>query len=252
MLHCVILLALAPFVGSFLGVLIRRLPAGEPVAWARSTCESCGVTLSACDLVPVGSYLVLGGRCRACHAPIPIFHPVVELLTLGIAIWATLEVAVPARLWAGCILGWGLLALAWIDCQHLRLPDALTLPLVPLGLAVTLWLEPDRLVAHAAGAAIGYLLLRGFAGAHRHFRGHEGLGQGDAKLLAVAGAWVGWEALPIVVLLAAVFGIGAALAITLHRGSRLDGALVVPFGPSLSLALWLVWLHGDRFLPAGL
>jgi leader peptidase (prepilin peptidase)/N-methyltransferase len=233
----------SPCVGSFLGVLIRRLPAGRRVAWTRSACEACGAAVAARDLVPLGSYIALRGRCRACAAPIAPFHPLVELAALAIACIAALAVPdAPARLWIGCGLGWALLVLAWIDWEHLLLPDAITLPLVPAGLAATFWLAPEALAAHAAGAALGYSAFRGFAWAYRRLRGREGLGQGDAKLLAAAGAWLGWEALPAVVLVAAFAGLGLAGALALKRGG-LDREARLPFGPCLALALWLCWLR---------
>ena len=233
----------APFVGSFLGVLIRRLPEGRPVAWARSACEACGAAIAARDLVPLGSFLALRGRCRACAAPIAGFHPAVELAALGVACLAALAVPDdPARLWAGCGLGWALLALAWIDWDHLLLPDALTLPLVPAGLAATLWLAPEALAAHAAGAALGYGAFRGFAWAYRRLRGREGLGRGDAKLFAAAGAWLGWEALPTSLLVAALAGLGMAGLLALRRGG-LDPGARLPFGPCLAFAIWLCWLQ---------
>ncbi len=238
----VLAVLVAPFVGSFLGVLIRRLPEGRPVAWTRSACETCGATIAPRDLVPLGSYLALRGRCRACAAPIAGSHPAVELAALGVACLAALAAPAddPARLWIGCGLGWALLALAWIDWEHLRLPDAITLPLVPAGLAATLWLAPEALAAHAAGAALGYGAFRGFAWAYRRLRGREGLGRGDAKLLAVAGAWLGWEALPTVVLIAALTGLGMAGALALRQGG-LDRGARLPFGPCLALAVWLCW-----------
>jgi leader peptidase (prepilin peptidase) / N-methyltransferase len=233
----------APFVGSFLGVLIRRLPDSRPVAWGRSACESCGAALAARDLVPLGSFLALRGRCRSCAAPIAGFHPAVELAALGVACLAALAAHDdPVRLWIGCGLGWALLALAWIDWEHLLLPDAITLPLAPAGLAAALWLAPEALAARAAGAVLGYGAFRGFAWAYRRLRGREGLGQGDAKLLAAAGAWLGWEALPAVLLLAALVGLALAGALALRRGG-LDPGARLPFGPCLALAFWLCWLR---------
>ena len=233
----------APFVGSFLGVLIRRLPEDRPVALARSACGACGTRLGARDLVPIGSYLALRGRCRACGAPIGAFHPAVELAALAVAgLAAAVLPEDPAALWLACGLGWTLLALAWIDWDHFFLPDALSLPLVPAGLLATWWLAPEALAGHAIGAALGYGAFRGLASAYRWLRGREGLGQGDAKLLAVAGAWLGWEALPQVVLLAALAGLALAGATALRRGG-LDLAAPLPFGPCLAIALWLCWLR---------
>ncbi len=236
-------LLLSPFVGSFLGVLVRRLPRGLPVVLARSRCEACGRTLDARDMVPIMSYVMLRGRCRGCRARIAAMHLGIELAAMGVAVWAALAETDPARLWVACVLGWTLLALAWIDWEHLRLPDALTLPLVVAGLGATLLLDPGDAPEHAAAAALGYLVLRGLAVGYRALRGRDGLGVGDAKLLAAAGAWVGVEALPIVVLGAALFGIGLALAARL-RGHTVSRATAIPFGPGFCAALWLVWLYG--------
>lgn len=235
-------LLLAPFIGSFLGVLVRRLPRGLPVAVARSRCETCGRALGLRDLVPIASYLLLRGRCRRCRAPIAAMHLGIELAAVGVALWAALTQADPARLWLTCGLGWTLLALAWIDAEHLRLPDALTLPLLLAGLGATLVLDPGAAPEHAAAAALGYLMLRGLALAYRRLRGREGLGAGDAKLLAAAGAWLGVAALPGVVLGAALLGIGLAAVASL-RGRPTTRATPVPFGPGLCAALWLVWLY---------
>ena len=234
-------LLLAPFVGSFLGVVIRRLPRGLPVALDRSRCEACGRTLAVRELVPIMSYVWQGGRCRACRARIAPMHLGVELAAIGLALWAALA-ADPPLLWPSCALCWTLLALAWIDWDHMRLPDALTLPLLVAGLAVTYWLDPAAAGEHAAAAALGYLALRGLAVAYRALRGREGLGAGDAKLLAAAGAWVGIAALPHIVLGGALLGILLALALRL-RGHAVTRATAVPFGPGLCAALWLAWLY---------
>ncbi len=236
----------APFVGSFLGVLILRLPAGRPVAMARSACDRCGATLGVRDLVPLASYLLLRGRCRRCGAPIGRFAPAIELAALLVA---ALAVAVallrgdvptpPAWLWSGCLLGWDLLALACIDARCHRLPDPLTLPLLLLGLAVCAWLTPEDLAGHAAGAVTGYAAFRLVSLTYRRLRGRDGLGAGDAKLLAAGGAWLGIAALPMLVLLAALATLATALIAA--RG-RLRAEAAVPFGPGLAIAIWGMWL----------
>jgi leader peptidase (prepilin peptidase) / N-methyltransferase len=237
----------APFVGSFLGVLIRRLPAGRPVAAARSECESCGRPLGVRDLVPVASFVLLRGRCRTCHAPIAPFHLAVELLATALAAatvgTTALAAAGPGWAWAGCALAWALLALGWIDIGHMRLPDVLTLPLLGGGLLATALLVPEALPAHAGGAAAGYAAFRGVALLYRALRGREGLGRGDAKLLAASGAWLGWQALPDVVLIAALGGLLAAAALRL-RGRAVGGTTALPFGPFLALGTWAAWLGG--------
>lgn len=229
----------APFAGSVAGVLVRRLPRGRPVAWARSGCEACGRVLGPTELVPLLSFVALRGRCRGCRAPIPRFNPAIELASVAVAAWVVLVSATP---WWDCALGWTLLALGWIDWEHQRLPDVLTLPLVALGLVAAWWTEPWRLLDCAIGAVVGYLAFTLLARAYRAWRGRDGLGGGDAKLLAAAGAWVGWDRLDHVVLLGALLTIGAAVARA--RTVGLPGGMAVPFGPGLAAGLMLVRLHG--------
>ena len=232
----------APFAGSLLGVLVRRLPAGRPVMLARSGCDTCHTALGARDLVPLVSYALLRGRCRHCGAAIGAFHPVMELACVAVALWAAL-VFQGDVLWASCALGWMLLGLAVCDGETTLLPDGLTLPLLLLGLAVTAWLWPPELTDHALAAAAGYLIFRGVALGYRLVRGRDGLGSGDAKLLAASGAWLGLAALSWVVLIAACAGLALAAGLAL-RARPLSGQMVLPFGPPLALATWLIWLYG--------
>ena len=225
-------LVAGPFVGSFLGVLIRRLPAGRDVVRARSACEACGRILRAWELIPVLSFVLLRGRCARCGGHIGWFHPAVELAALAVAGWAVLVLDEPAFVWAACVLGWGLLALAWIDWETFLLPDILTLPLLAAGLGAAWVLEPWLLTDRAVAAGLGWALFEAVAWAYRRLTGREGLGGGDAKLMAVCGAWLGLENLPWVMAGGAVLGIG--LAIIRGRTSP------VPFGPPLALAAWLL------------
>jgi len=236
------LVLISPFIGSFLGVLIRRLPDGSPVARGRSRCDACGVTLRARDLVPVLSWLAGGGRCRCCNQPLGWFYPGVELAALAVALTAVL-IDGGQTAWLDCLLGWWLLALGWIDLRSWLLPDVLTLPLIIVGLAVTVALDPDRLTQHAAGAALGYLGLAAIAALYRAARGREGLGGGDAKLLAASGAWLGTAALPPVILLAALSALAAAGCLRL-AGIRLGRYSALPFGPFLAFSTWAFWLSG--------
>jgi leader peptidase (prepilin peptidase)/N-methyltransferase len=235
----------SPFIGSFLGVLIQRLPDGGDVVAARSQCNACHKTLGPADMIPVVSYLAMRGRCRHCGAPIGRFHLMVELAALLVAVWAA-TIDDGTRLWADCVLGWTLLALAWIDARHMILPDVLTLPLVLAGLAFAGLAEPGGIADHAAGAAIGWLLFWAVARLYRWLRGRDGLGEGDAKLLAASGAWVTWSGLGPVMLAAALIGLAQALLVRL-RGGEATGATTIPFGPPLALATWLVWLYSPMF-----
>ena len=230
----------APVIGSFLGVVVRRLPEGRSIVRGRSHCEGCGAALASRDLVPLLSWVAAAGRCRSCGRRLGWFYPTIELAALAIALVAV-AIDTGVWVWLDCVLGWWLLALGWIDARSWLLPDALTLPLVFAGLAAAWAFEPAGLSGRALGAALGYLALRAVALAYRALRGREGLGAGDAKLLAAAGAWVGARALPQVILLAALAGLIAALCLRL-AGTRLGPQSALPFGPFLALATWLVWL----------
>ena len=185
----------APFAGSLLFVFVRRLPAGRSALLSRSRCESCGHKLGPLELVPIASFLAQRGRCRACGAPIDVAHLAAELIALLLAAAVAATGAEGLALWGGCGLGWTLLALAWIDWEEGVLPDALTLPLLVSGLLLSWWLVPWTLADRAIGAIAGYIGFRALATLYRALRKREGLGQGDAKLLAASGAWLGWQAL---------------------------------------------------------
>ena len=238
----VLLLVAAPFVGSFLGVLIRRLPAGKPTLIARSVCDHCQRTLGFRDLLPIVSWVSARGRCRYCKAAIGLFYPAVELAAFAVALWAVL--VLPDWIaWAGAAFGWGLLTLAWIDQEHFFLPDVVTLPLGLVGLAVAWLIDPGTFFNHLIGAAVGFALFAGLARLYHRLRRREGLGEGDAKLLGTLGAWVAWQGLPTVILYAAVSGLVLALLLMV-RGRHLELGLRLPFGPHLCLGGWLVWLYG--------
>jgi leader peptidase (prepilin peptidase)/N-methyltransferase len=233
----------APFIGSFLGVVVRRLPEGRPVARGRSCCEACNVTLSAGEMVPLFSYVLQRGRCRHCGAAIAPMHFWIEVAALAVAVSAAWRVPGGPFLWTGCVLGWTLLTLAWIDARTLRLPDLLTLPLAVAGLLQAAWLEPDRLAERALAAAGAYAVLFLLAWAYRVLRKRDGLGMGDAKLLAAAGAWLGVAPLPWVAVAGSLLALLFA-AVMRVRGMRLSGATRIPFGPFLAAAFWGAWLVG--------
>ena len=244
-------LLLAPFVGSFLGTLIVRLPEGRPVVIDRSRCDACGQALGLRDLIPIASWLFLKARCRHCGATLSPFYPLIELAAVAVAAWSLLAVPSPL-IWPTAALGWVLLALSVIDTRHFILPDVLTLPLIPAGLALAWWLDPaggfgGTLLHHALGAAAGFLGFAGLALTYRRLRGREGLGLGDAKLLAAAGAWLSWTGLGSVLLWAAPLALVVALAAGVIQGTlsdKLAGRSALPFGPFLALGFWLTWLYG--------
>jgi leader peptidase (prepilin peptidase)/N-methyltransferase len=227
-------------VGSFLGSVAMREPQGwRGLVLGRSCCPRCGATLRARDLVPILSWLAARGRCRHCGAAVPRFYPLVELAG-GLVGSVAFGLAGQGYTLQAALLGWWLLALALIDLRSWRLPDALTLPLLALGLlAAALGLLPGPgLWLALLGASLGYVFLAGVAWAYRRLRGRDGLGLGDAKLLAAAGAWLGPAELPLLVLAAALLG----LALALLRSDALRAETPVPFGPPLALTFWALFL----------
>ena len=234
--------AVAPFIGSFLALVVVRLPAGEAVVFGRSACRNCGHFLAPRDLVPLLSWLLSRGHCRYCAGRISALYPVVELAATTVAASALL--ALPGWLvLPSCVFGWALLALALIDLREGVLPDRLTLPLIPMGWLVAVMTDQGGLVDHLAGASLGFLAFAGVALAYRRLRGRDGLGGGDARLLAASGAWVAWQGLPSVVLIAALLGLGTVL-LRAARGASPGLSDRMSFGPYLCLATWLVWLLG--------
>ena len=187
------------------------------------------------DLVPLWSWLVSRGRCRHCGAEIATFYPMVELAAAVVG-GVSLGMLDPPASWLAAILGWWLLALALIDLRSWLLPDVLTLPLIAAGLAgaVTGLLPGTTIKDAGLGAGAGYMALAGVGWLYRRWRGRDGLGLGDAKLFAAAGAWVGVERLPWVLLLAALLG----LVFALTRPQPVRAETPVPFGPPLALAFW--------------
>ncbi len=235
------LLLAAPFVGSFLGVVITR-DAGPAVLRGRSRCDACGATLSIRDLVPLLSWIALARRCRSCGERLPLFYPTIELAAAVPVVWAATEQN-DWLLVASAILGWLLLALAWIDWRTFRLPDVLTLPLLATGLIASWFFDRDGWTDHIAGAIAGFLIIAALAAVYRIVRRQEGMGLGDAKLTGALGAWIAWQGLPSMIFLAALLG----LCWTLLRAALrkpVGSSEPLPFGPFLAAAGWIVWLYG--------
>jgi len=258
-------------VGSFLNVVGHRLPVMMQRAWQaelaeatggdptpddglparydlsvpRSACPHCGHVLRAWENVPVFSYLALRGRCSQCRAPIGIRYPLVELVSGALAI-ASLAVfgPVPAALAAFGLCAM-LVAMSLIDIKTGYLPDSMTLPLLWAGLVVNLWGSFVDLREAVIGAIAGYLFLWCVFWLFKWLRGIEGIGYGDLKLLAALGAWLGWIALPQVVLIAALSGAVVGLAAMWRGRMRFEEPL--PFGPFLALGGIATLLYGTPF-----
>lgn len=192
--------------------------------------------------LPAGYAAAIAARRLSGSAYPPIIAMIVASAVLGI--WATLVFPTPFLLAISCGLAWALLILASVDALAFRLPDVLTLPLIVAGLAVA-WRLPDHdLTGHAVAAAIGALLFYAVAAAYRRVRHQDGLGLGDVKLAAAAGAWIGWQQLPYVVLIACAVGLVWVGIAAIRRGpAALEDR--IPFGVALCAGLWIVWLYGS-------
>jgi len=251
--------------GSFLNVVIHRLPLILEDDWRRecaeaakaqsqpsprltlarpgSRCPHCGHALRVLENIPLLSYLFLRGRCSACGAPIGLRYPLVEAATAVLSVLVVWRFGVSWESAAALVLTWGLIALAVIDYDTQLLPDAITLPLLWIGLLASLagWFTDSR--SAILGAAIGYASLWGVFQLFRMVTGKEGMGYGDFKLLALFGAWLGWQHLPQLILLSALTGAVVGTLLILLR--RHDRQVPIPFGPYLAAAGWISLMWGD-------
>ena len=265
------LLSLGLVVGSFLNVVIHRLPIMMESRWRKDCCElleveqekqeqplslafpnshcpKCKANIRAWQNIPVLSYLLLGGRCANCGTRISLRYPLVELitglLTLSLAWFFP---ASPALLGA-MLLTWALIALTMIDIDHQLLPDDITLPLLWLGLLLNLFGTFASLGDAVIGAMAGYLVLWSIYWLFKLLTGKEGMGYGDFKLLAALGAWFGWQVLPLIILLSSLVGaiVGIGLMVARNQGKDIP----IPFGPYLAAAGWIAMIWGDSMTSA--
>jgi leader peptidase (prepilin peptidase)/N-methyltransferase len=259
-------LLLGLVVGSFLNVVIHRLPimmdrhwqahcrelAGDATAPLErfdlltppSRCPACDHRIGVLENIPVISYLLQRGRCRHCATPISIQYPLVELFTAVISAIVVLKLGVTIESAAALCLTWALIALAVIDFHHQLLPDAITLPFLWVGLALALADITTDLRSSVIGAMAGYLVLWVIFQGFRLITGREGMGYGDFKLLAMLGAWLGWQYLPAIVIVSSLVGAVLGLSLIAFRGRQRSAPL--PFGPFLAAAGWITLLWGER------
>ncbi|WP_291993268.1 A24 family peptidase [Candidatus Accumulibacter sp. ACC003] len=250
-------------VGSFLNVVIHRLPTmmdrdwrvhcaelcGEPppvneplsLARPRSRCPACGHAITAIENIPVLSWLFLRGRCSACAAPISPRYPLVEASSALLSAFAAFHFGYGWAAFGAMLLIWCLIALTFIDFDSQLLPDSITLPLLWAGLLFNLFATFTDLPSAVLGAVGGYLSLWSVYWAFKLTTGKEGMGYGDFKLLAALGAWLGWQMLPLTILLSSL--LGAVVGIALIVGAKRGRSVPIPFGPYLAAAglLALFW-----------
>ncbi len=242
----VLALLLGLVVGSFANVVIHRLPLGQSIVSPRSRCPRCGTPIRSLDNVPVLSWLVLRGRCRACREPISARYPVVELANGSLYLAASWRWGATAQTVVAMVLSTVLLVLALIDLDHQILPDAITRPGIALGLLASVLPGPPTPLAALLSALGGYLAFAAVATAYRLTRGQEGLGGGDWKLAALLGAFLGWEKMLLTVLLASVAGTVVGLALMAARGH--DARYRLPLGTFLAATAVLVLFVGDALV----
>jgi leader peptidase (prepilin peptidase)/N-methyltransferase len=233
-------------VGSFLNVCIYRLPAGESVVTPRSRCPACHTPIRAIDNLPIVSYLLLRGQCRDCGGRISARYPLVEALTglTAVAVVWRWDVTVPGVV-AFAFLA-ALIVVTFIDLDHQIIPDAISLPGIAIGLGVSFLLDPPGPRNAAIGALLGGGVLWVVAASYEWLTGREGMGGGDIKLLAMIGAFLGWKAIPVTLLLASLSGSLVGGAMMLARGA--DSRVPIPFGPFLAAGAICALFFGDALI----
>ena len=267
LMYLSIALLLGLIVGSFLNVLVHRLPIMLERQWqaeARevlelpseaqaprfdlllppSQCPHCAHRIRPWENIPVISYLALRGRCSGCQARISPRYPLVELACGALTLFVAWRFGVTGTALALLLLSWGLLAMSMIDIEHQLLPDALVLPLLWLGLIVNAFEMFVPLEDALWGTVAGYLSLWSVFWVFKMVTGKEGMGYGDFKLLAMLGAWGGWQILPLTLLLSSL--LGAVIGLIMLRLQRKQASTPIPFGPYLAIAGWIALLWGGQ------
>lgn len=256
---------LSLLVGSFLNVVIYRVPQMMKNAWEAeineyqgnvpekkapfnlvtpaSTCPACGHKIKPWENIPVLSWLFLRGKCSSCSTSISARYPIIELLTALLSALAAWHLGFSAYTLAFIAGTWLLVAMTFIDIDEMLLPDSMTLSLLWLGLLVNTLFYPENLASAVLGAVFGYLSLFTVYWGFKLLTGKEGMGYGDFKLLAALGVWVGWQQLPVIILLSSV--VGAIIGILLMLKRNENGSMAIPFGPYLAAAGYLTVLFGN-------
>lgn len=240
-----IVLFLGLTIGSFLNVVVHRLPRGESLVSPGSRCPACGYSLRALDNIPVLSYAVLGGRCRRCRARISPRYPLVELTTamlflLHYAVFGWTPLLAVRLLFAAAMV-----ALFAIDLEHHLLPDAITLPGIAIGLFASLFLPPgirDALIGALVGGGVLWLI----GEAYYRYAGEEGMGGGDVKMLAMIGAFLGWKLVIVTLVFSSIAGslVGVLLILTRRGGMK----YALPYGTFLAIAALVASLYGAQLV----
>jgi len=258
-------------IGSFLNVVIHRLPIIMNRAWTSecrehlgetspesgelarfnlltpaSRCPHCNHRISALENIPVISYLLLKGHCADCNTAISPRYPIIELTTALLSVITALHFGYSVQMVMALGFTWALIPLFLIDFDHQLLPDSITLPLLWAGLLLSLFNVFIDSHSSIVGAMAGYLSLWSIYHLFKLVTGKEGMGYGDFKLLAAIGAWVGWQALPVVILFSSVVGASIGILLIVLKGR--DHSQPMPFGPFLAVAGWMTLLWGNDII----
>lgn len=269
-------LVLGLLVGSFLNVVIHRLPLMLKQQWRsdceeflaeaaenntpditpkkkqptfnlvhpRSRCPHCGHQITALENIPVISYLFLKGCCSECKSPISIRYPLIEIISGLMVFTIAWKLGFSAQAGYAMLLTWALIALTFIDLDHFYLPDNMVLPFLWLGLLVNLDNSFTDIKSAVIGAAAGYLALWSVYHLFKKLTGKEGMGYGDFKLLAMLGAWLGWQMLPAIIILSSFVGTIVGISLIIFKNHHRNQP--IPFGPYLATAGWITLLWGEQ------
>ena len=255
-------------VGSFLNVVIQRLPQMMENEWReecsrllevkdtggekkekfnlvvpRSRCPHCGHKITALENIPILSYLMLGGKCSECRKSISIRYPIIELSSAVIAVFLGIHFGFGLQVLPAILLSWALLALSVIDIDHQLLPDDITLTFLWAGLLVNMFGIFTDVNSSLIGAMAGYGILWAVYLLFKLVTGREGMGYGDFKLLAMLGAWLGWQQLPVIIILSSLCGSLVGIGLMMFR--NLNKSHPIPFGPYLAAAGWISMIWGS-------
>lgn len=242
MMPIIIVGLLGLIVGSFLNVVIYRLPHSQSLVIPRSYCPNCKTTIPFWHNIPLLSYFILRGKCHNCYTKISLRYPTVELICCLASIVAVMHFELSWQTCAFLPLTWALIAMTFIDIDHLILPDIITLPFLWLGLLLSLFGIFVPPASAILGAISGYLIFWLIAKIFEKIRHKEGMGHGDFKLLAMFGAWAGWHMLPLIILFASLSGLAVGLSLILFKNRSFHKP--IPFGPFIALAGWIVMMLG--------
>ena len=257
-------------IGSFLNVVIYRLPKMMQQDWheqccelldikndngiqqqtnlifPRSSCPACDHKITALENIPVFSYLFLKGRCRTCKIKISLQYPLIEIFTGLTTAYIAWHFGFSLQTLFAVLLTWALICLSMIDLEHSLLPDDITLPFMWLGLACNIFGIFTDITSSLIGAMLGYIILWLIFMSFKVITGKEGMGYGDFKLLALLGAWLGWQFLPLIILLSSITASIIGITMIIFKGR--DKAAAFPFGPYLAIAGWITLLWGEELI----